>query len=211
MKRLGIFGSSGFAREVGDIAIAMSYEPIYIARDRSELALWEFSEEIMLESEMGRYRDMPYSIGIGENVVRRRVAERFSDRVEFRTLIHPAATFGLQQKMLVEKKRGVVICAGARLTNNIIVGDFSIINLNATIGHDVVVEDFVNIAPGACISGNVHIGSECWVGTGAVINQGESSNKLRIGARTVIGSGSVVLRPCDEDSIYVGIPAKKIK
>lgn len=211
MKRLGIFGSSGFAREVGDIAIAMSYEPIYIARDKNELSLWSFSEEITVESEIDRYRDMAFSIGIGENAVRKKIAERFSSHLEFRTLIHPDASFGHQQKALIEKKRGIVVCAGARLTNNIIVGDFSVVNLNVTIGHDVVIEDFVNIAPGACISGNVHIGSECWVGTGAVINQGESSNKLKIGSRTVIGSGSVVLRPCDEDSIYVGIPAKKIK
>ena len=46
---------------------------------------------------------------------------------------------------------GVIICAGVRLTNNIKVGNFSILNLNATVGHDTIIEHFVNVAPGKYI------------------------------------------------------------
>ena len=49
------------------------------------------------------------------------------------------------------------------------------------------------------------------IGTGAAVNQGTPSAKLVIGARTVVGSGAVVVKDCDEDAVYVGIPARRIK
>lgn len=210
-KRIGIFGTSGFARETGDVALAVGLNPVFIARDRSEADSWTFPDEILIESEIERYSDLECIIGIGENTVRRSIARRFADKVRFANLIHPNASFGKNQKAHIETKSGIIVCAGVRFTNNIKVGDFSIFNLNATIGHDVDVEEFTNIAPGVNVSGNVHIQSGCWIGTGAVINQGLPGSKLIIGANTMIGSGSVVVRSCDSDATYVGIPAKRIK
>ena len=121
----------------------------------------------MLESKIDRHHDIDFAIGIGENAVRRKLAKRFEGSLRFVTLIHPSASFGQRQRPAIEACKGVVVCAGVRFTNNIRVGHFSIFNLNATIGHDVASDDFVNVAPGACISGNVHLGAGCWVGTGA--------------------------------------------
>jgi acetyltransferase-like isoleucine patch superfamily enzyme len=103
------------------------------------------------------------------------------------------------------------VCAGVRFTNAIEVGDFSIFNLNATVGHDVVFEPFVNISPGACISGNVHLGTGVMIGTGAAVNQGTPAAKLTIGAGTAIGSGAVVVKDCDAEAVYVGVPARRIR
>jgi sugar O-acyltransferase (sialic acid O-acetyltransferase NeuD family) len=211
MKRLGIFGTSGFAREVGDIADELGYQPIYIARDQSEQNAWSFPGEVILESQVNDYRDIGFTIGIGENVIRQKIAKRFAGQLSFINLIHPSATFGQNQRRSIEAKQGIIVCAGVRFTNNIQVGDFGVFNLNATIGHDVIVSDFVNLAPGAHISGNVHIGARCWIGTGAAINQGNGNTKLHIGEDTVIGSGSVVVKACEPNSVYVGIPAKRIK
>lgn len=211
MNLIGIFGTSGFAREVGDIALALGHQPLYIARDQAELDAWSFPGDVILESEVDSYREIGFAIGIGENVTRQKVARRFVGQLTFANLIHPSATFGQGQRQIVEARQGIVVCAGVRFTNNIQVGDFGIFNLNATIGHDVIVDEFVNLAPGAHISGNVHIGPRCWIGTGAAINQGQGDIKLHIGADTVIGSGSVVVKACEPNSVYVGIPAKKIK
>lgn len=211
MKHIGIFGTSGFAREVGDIACDLGCRVIYVARDQSELDAWTFPGEAMLESDVGKYSDMEFTIGIGENAIRQKVAQRFADTLRFANLIHPSATFGQRQRDAIEASRGVVVCAGVRFTNNIQVGDFTVFNLNATIGHDVIVDDFVNVAPGACISGNVHLSSRCLIGTGAVVNQGTADAKLLIGADTIIGSGSVVVKTCEPNATYVGIPAKRIK
>jgi len=211
LKTLGIFGTSGFTREVNDIATELGFRTVYIARDQAELDASTSLGDVILERDLGRPGNMQFAIGIGENTMREKVAKRFSDELCFVNLIHPSASFGKGQREAVNDSKGVIICAGVRFTNNIRVGDFTIFNLNATIGHDVVVDDFVNVSPGANISGNVHIGTRCWVGTGAAVNQGTGDSKLVIGENTMIGSGSVVVKNCEPNAVYVGVPAKRIK
>lgn len=211
MKQVGIFGTSGFAREVGDIASDLGFEPIYVARDQREADAWKFTGKVILEHDVQQLAGADFAIGIGDNQVRRKIAARYSNQLRFTNLIHPSATFGTGQLATIADRQGVIVCAGVRFTNNIHIGNFTIFNLNVTVGHDVCCEDFVNVAPGANISGNVHIEAGCWIGTGAVINQGDAETKLRIGTNTTIGSGSVVVKPCDHDATYVGIPAKRIK
>ena len=211
MKTIGIFGTSGFAREVNDIAYELGFQTIFIAQEQSDIDAWTFKGDIILEKDLDKYRDMHYAIGIGENQIREKVAKRFCSQGPFVNLIHPNASFGKGQREIIDSRCGLIICAGVRFTNNIEIGEFSIFNLNATVGHDVIVENFVNVAPGVNISGNVHLGTRCWIGTGAVINQGTNEAKLTIGSDTTIGSGSVVVKNCEANAVYVGIPAKRIK
>jgi sugar O-acyltransferase (sialic acid O-acetyltransferase NeuD family) len=211
MRSVAIFGTSGFAREVADIVAALGDRPVLVARDQAEIDATAFAGEVILEGEIGRDPEMPFAIGIGDNAVREKVARQFADRVTFATLIHPSATFGIGQREAIAARQGVIVGAGVRFTNNIQVGDFAIFNLNATIGHDCIVEDFVNISPGAAISGNVHLGTRCWIGTGATVNQGTNDARLSVGADTVVGSGAAVVKDCDAGAVYVGIPARRIR
>jgi acetyltransferase-like isoleucine patch superfamily enzyme len=50
----------------------------------------------------------------------------------------------------------------------------------------------------------IPIGSDCWIGAGAII-------MAEIGEGTTIGAGSVVTRPIPAHSVAVGNPAKVIK
>ena len=199
------------AHEVGDIAWALGLEPIYVARNQAEAQAWCFPEPVILEQDVELYADIPYVIGIGEGGIRKAVAERFKDQLTFVNLIHPSATFGLAQREVIESSRGAIFAAGARLTHGISVGDFCIFNQNATVAHDCIVGNYVHVAPGANVSGNVYLHDGCWVGAGAVINQGNQDKKLEVGVNTVVGSGAVVVDDCDPDSVYVGVPAKKLK
>ena len=52
----------------------------------------------------------------------------------------------------------------------------------------------------------VEIGSDVWVGAGALILPG-----VRIGSRTVIGAGSVVTRDIPDDVFAVGNPCREIR
>ena len=210
-KAICIFGTSGFAREVDDVAHALGWRTIFVARGAAELAACNLDDEVILESDALCYVDMPFAIGIGDTTVRQEVWQRFRDDLKFVNLIHPAASFGKHQREAIEARTGVVVAAGARFMSQIRVGDFTVFDLNVTVGHDAVIEDFVHVAPGVNISGNVHIGARCWIGTGAVINQGRDGRKLTIGPDTVIGSGCMVVNDCEPSSVYVGNPARKIK
>lgn len=211
MSRIGIFGTSGMAREAGDIAWELGFKPVYVVRDQSELDACAFPGQVILEGDLDQNLEMGYVIGIGDNGIRQRIAQRHAGRLSFVNLIHPSASFGKGQRALLEAKRGVIVCAGVRFTNNIQVGDFCIFNLNSTISHDVVIDEYVYVAPGVHITGNVHIETRAWIGVGVVINQGTESLKRRIGADTTVGSGAVVVKDCEPNAIYAGIPARKIK
>lgn len=211
-KRIGIFGTSGMARETQVIANDLGYSVVFVARDPLELAAIQASgDDAMLESDIHRFHDMAYSIGVGGCVGRRKIANRFADEIKFCNLIHPSATFGRNVRENLEAKQGVIVAAGVRFTCNILIGDFTIFNLNATISHDCIIGDFVTISPQACILGNIEIKSGAWIGAGAVINQGTNESKLIIGENSLVGSGAVVLNDCDAKSVYVGIPARRIK
>lgn len=211
MRKVGIFGTSGMAREAGDIAWALGLEPIYVARDNAEREAWCYPGDVILEKEAEQFSDLLFAIGIGENAIRRKVAERFSGRVRFTNLIHPSATFGRGQRQQLELSQGLIVAAGVRLTSSIEVGNFTIFNQNVAVAHDCVVEDYVHVAPGATVSGNVHLSAGCWVGAGVVINQGTNDRKLIVNQGAVIGSGAVVIRDCEPNAVYAGVPAKRIK
>ena len=54
VREIGIFGSSGHAREVADIAITLGYRPIFIAQNKRSAE--NISEsDIILESEINKY------------------------------------------------------------------------------------------------------------------------------------------------------------
>ena len=210
MTTLGIFGTSGFAREVDDVACALDLRTVFIARDADERDAWGRPGEVILEADIGGGRGMQFAIGIANPGLRRKVAHRHGAALQFINLIHPSATFGRGQRALLDQQRGVTVCAGVRFMNSIQVGDFTIFSLNATIGHDCTVDDFVTIMPGVNVSGHVHIARACWLGTGAAINQGTPQARRSIGEGTVIGSGAVVIRDCDPGAVYAGVPARRI-
>ena len=53
---------------------------------------------------------------------------------------------------------------------------------------------------------DIIIGRHCFIGTGAII-----IGPVNIGDFTVVGAGSIVTKDLDSKSLYVGVPAKKIK
>lgn len=210
-KRYAVFGASGFAREVADIALALGAdEVVFLDREPSAHDLFGF--RLLPESEAGALHaeGFLFALGLGDNALRARVHGSFEE-LSFPALIHPAATFGNEQRQHVESRPGTVVTAGVRFTSNIEVGRGCVFNLNCTVGHDCLIEDYVNIAPGATISGNVHLREGAYVGTGANIIQGQAlDEKLVVGSGAVVGAGAVVSKPVPAGVTVVGVPAKPL-
>lgn len=142
-------------------------------------------------------------IGIGDNYSRRRVAiKAFQHGAFFTKAIHPQSTVGDS----VRVGSGTVITSGNTVTCNIVLGKHNFLNLNATVGHDSVFEDYVNLCPGAHISGNCHLKEGCHIFTGAVILPG-----VTVGKWADVGAGAVVTKDVPDYAVVVGMPAKVIK
>lgn len=210
-KKIGIFGISGMAREARDIAELFGMSTIFIVGDEEDRKSFDGTEEVILESDIDRISNIPFAIGIGDCAARRAIAQRYERKISFCNLIHPSASFGQNQRSQLESVTGVIICAGVRITSNVSIGKFTILNLNATVSHDSIIGSYTTVSPQACILGNIEIKSDVWIGAGAIINQGENERRRLIGQNTVIGSGAVVVDDCEPDSVYAGVPARKIK
>ena len=149
-------------------------------------------------------KDLYVAIAIGNPKIRKEISSTYltNPRIKFPNLIDPSVILSDKIKL----GYGNIICAGTILTVNITCGNCNIINLDCTVGHDVIIGDFVTINPSVNISGNVNIESEVNIGTGSQIIQG-----LQVGHNSILGAGSVVNKNLPANCTAVGVPAKVIK
>jgi sugar O-acyltransferase (sialic acid O-acetyltransferase NeuD family) len=142
-----------------------------------------------------------FVVGIGDGSIRKALdAKLAAVGLVPTTLLHPAATIGRASSI----GEGAVVAAGARITTNVRVGRCVNVHVNATVGHDSILEDFVSVFPGATVSGNVHLAPGVTIGTGANVLPGVS-----IGAGAYVGAGAVVTSDVEPGVVVAGVPAKR--
>jgi len=101
---------------------------------------------------------------------------------------------------------GANIMTAVVITNSVTIGKGVLLNITATVGHDCIIGNFVEVCPAVNISGNVTIGDYSFVGTNATILPGVS-----IGKNCVVGAGAVVTKDIPDNTLALGSPAKPIK
>jgi len=207
LTQLVIIGAGGFGREALDLvkdinAAAPTFDflgflddgdvPIHLLRRLEAPLLGRSSILADLAAS--------YVIAIGKAEPRRRIAAMASSWGRTAaTLRHPSATIGSD----VQVGEGVVIAAGVRLTTHIVLGRQAHLNLNSTVGHDVIVEDFATLFAGVHLGGGCVIGEGATLGTGSVILP-----NVRVGRGAVVGAGAVVVRDVAPDTTVVGAVAR---
>lgn len=206
--KIGIFGNGGYASEVADICDDIGYQDIVFIVPSLELNL-DSRYNLVPESEVYALsaQGFDFAIGIIDGLIRKKIASQYRD-LTFPNLIHSSVTFGRNQRELLVCRKGVIAAAGARFMSSINVGDFTVFGLNCTVGHDCIISDFVSIMPGVNISGNVHIDSFGFIGSGAVVLQGNKNKKLYLNKKITVGAGAVVTKEFLDASVVVGIPAR---
>ena len=103
---------------------------------------------------------------------------------------------------------GAVLSPFVTITSNIRIGKSLHANIYSYIAHDCIVGNYVTLAPGAKINGNIIIEDYAYIGTGAIIKQGVPSKPIVIGKGSVVGMGAVVTRSVPAGKVVVGNPAK---
>lgn len=216
LKRVAIVGFGGFGREVlwlirecNEYAIEKTGQPLYQIAGFVDSDAKDNDDQLCDVPILGSYnwfltnRDAYAVCAIGNPRTRQLVVRQLTNMgVGCSSIIHPS----VRMSQYVEIGEGSIVCAGTILTTQIKVGKHVHINLNSTIGHDVIIGDFSTIAPGVNVSGNVYIGQGCNVGTNSSIIQG-----LNVGMGATIGAGTVVNKDVNENMVVVGVPAREIK
>ena len=204
-----VYGAGGFAREVAWLASECGANVrAFVDDDASRVGtrLNEI-EVVSLEQARARFSQAKLAVAVGSPAVRRALVQKAAAAgFAFAELIHPR----VERSRWIAFGEGSVICAGCILTTNIRFGNHVQVNLDCTVGHDVVMEDFVTLAPGVHVSGWVHIREGAYLGTGSVVINGTAEKPLVIGAAAVVGAGACVVKTVDPDATVVGVPAKPL-
>ena len=210
MKDIVIIGAGGFGREVQWLIERINkrsktWNLLGYIDDNVEIGTiingYEVLGDIKFLRKYNKKINVVCAIGVPE--IRGKIIEKLYslENVSYPNLIDPS----VEMSNHIDMGEGNIICAGSILTVNIKIGDFNIINLDCTIGHDDIIESFVTIYPSVNISGNVIIGAKTEVGTGSKIIQ----NKV-VGSDIIIGANSTVAKSLKSAGTYVGTPAKRI-
>ncbi len=211
-EKLCIIGSSGFSREVLDVGATVGYRDFLFAdsssHDEELLGFKVVDDEPATIARLAE-DGWAFAIGIGNPRIRKKVADKMAGRL-FPALIHPSASFGYKQQAEAEKVPGLFVGAGVRVTNSIRIGAHCLLNLNVTVGHDSILDDYCAAMPGVNISGNVHLEEGVYLGTGSAVIHGGNDAKLVVGAYSTIGAGAVVVRDVEPGVTAVGVPAKAL-
>ena len=207
--QLVVYGAGGHAREICWLAESCPEAGVVVAMVDDDPA--QHGAEVNgirvfgLEEARRLFPSARMSIAIGSPRHRAEAAARAAAAgFAFASLIHPRS----ERSRWIEMGEGVVICAGSILTTNIRIGRQVHINLACTVSHDVVLGDFVTLAPGVNIAGRVRVGDRAHIGTNACIINGEPNSPIVIGEDAVIGAAAFVTRSVAAGTTVVGVPAR---
>jgi sugar O-acyltransferase (sialic acid O-acetyltransferase NeuD family) len=143
-----------------------------------------------------------FLLGVGDPRARREQAGRITAAgIVYARAVHPRATLYSD----VEVAPGCVVAAGVTVAAATRLGEHTLLNLNATVGHDCVLEAFATVGPGANIGGNVKFGQAAFASLNATVLPG-----LTVGANSQVGAGSVLLEDLEPDRVAFGVPARVV-
>ncbi len=206
MRRLLIFGASGHGKVVADAARCAGWDVLAFADDdpskRNATLLGIPVRVIGVEETTAFCREacaFPI-VAVGSNVIRRRVFDALRTAgLEPATVVHPAAVIA----QAVDVGAGTVVLGGVVVNPGSTIGENVILNTACTIDHDNRIGAHAHISPGVHIGGTVDVGDGTHVGIGSTVK-----NNIRVGAWSVIGAGSAVVRDIPDRVVAYGVPAR---
>ncbi len=145
-KEIILIGAGGHAKVISDI-IKKNHDIVY--GYLADIAPNDVSLNWLGKiDDYYKYKDKLFIIAIGSNEARKIISDKCKD-INYYTAIHPSSI--ISDKVSIDE--GSCVMAGAVINENVKIGKHCIINTNATIEHDDVIEDFVHISPRSVLWG----------------------------------------------------------
>jgi sugar O-acyltransferase (sialic acid O-acetyltransferase NeuD family) len=198
-----IIGNGGFSKEVHHLIKDSTKFRVKGFVDKSAGSSINFKEETIPVIEESYFleniKGVNICIGTGNPKFIKNIYDKYKN-YNFPNIIHRNVFYDDKN---LEIGFGNIITAGCCLTTCIKIGNFNIFNLNVTVGHDSIIGDFNVFNPSSNISGNCRIGNCNMIGVGSVVLENRT-----IGSNSILGANSTLIGNMEDNSVYVGSPAK---
>jgi sugar O-acyltransferase (sialic acid O-acetyltransferase NeuD family) len=209
MKKIIVYGSGGFGREVHQLIdvtnnrkktwnfigyIDDSKAPGVIINNKKVLGNLDFLNQINEEVNLVLAIARP-------NLIFEIMGKIVNKKIKYPNLIHPDVHFDQKYNKI---GRGNIITNGCLFTRNIELGDFNLFNTRVCIGHDNIIGSYNVFQPNTQISGNIVIGNRNFFGVNSLI-----LSKKKIGNDNNIGACSMLIKNIKDNGSYFGVPAMK--
>ncbi len=204
--KLAIYGAGGLGREVLELA-----QEINAVESRWD-AFCLIDDSPACE-QLGGYPVVPLNalnpeqyeivIAVGEPSLRRKLAQKVSaGGFRLATLVHPAARVSASCTIA----EGCVICYGAFISCDSVIGRNVHLQPNASLGHDCHIGQDSIISSYANLAGKCTVGERVFIGMNAVVRETTS-----IGDDTIVSMGAAVFNDIAPAMIVMGNPARAIR
>lgn len=210
----GIYGAAGHGREIMPLARQMLLD------QGVDIKSLVFVDDRPPAPRVNNQRVLTWEAFLAEPASARQVALAIADgwvREKLAVLLQAAnvAPWTVRASNVVQMDdvtvgEGALLSPFVTLTSNIRIGRYFHANYYSHVAHDCHIGDFVTFAPGVRCNGNVVIEDHAYIGTGALIRQGQPGRPLRIGRGAVVGMGAVVTRDVPPGTTVVGNPARPL-
>lgn len=194
-------GAGGHAKVVADAVLAAARgAALTVADENAELAGRVLLGSLVIQSAAQALQPLgEFHVAVGSNAAREGITQRCIDAgMQPRSVMHPGASVS----PFAAVAAGSFVAARAVIGPDATVGQGCIVNHGAVVDHDCMVGDFSHIAPNATLGGGVRIGKRVLIGAGATILP-----NVHIGDDCIVGAGAVARGNLRAGGVYVGVPA----
>ena len=198
-----IMSWGGQGRVALDAAVAAGMHPTAVLDDSAPEGMRERSGVPIIDGPddwRGRLDTSTFVVAMGDTRRRLEIGRAILHvGGEVASIVYPGAWVSPS----VTLGSGVLLMHGATVHVYSSLGDFCIVNANASLDHDARLEAGVSIGPGVTFPGTVTCLEGSSVGAGAVVLPGRT-----IGRSAVVGAGSVVTKDVPDGATVAGNPAR---
>jgi len=211
MKDILIYGFGGFGHEVACLLQHINNESptwnlIGYIDDGVEVGTESPYGKVLgnIDTLNGWKKPVAVAIAVGSPKYLEELSNRITNaNVEFPNLIAPNAFYF--DKTSVKMGKGNIITFGCRMSCNITIGDFNILDGCISFGHNVEIGSYNMIFPEVRISGQTTIGNGNYFGARCF-----GAQCIKIGSNNRFGAGTYIFRKIKDGGFYMGNPAKKV-
>ena len=213
-KQIILYGGTGQAKVVNPIIESLGSKVIAVIDDTPNLSspihnvsIYKGYNEFEKEFNKSKNLEKPgFLVTIGNNKNSRNAKARvkLSEFLKEKGFIPISIAHGTAfVSSSAEIGIGAQIMNRSTIMPEVKIGNYCIINTNCSIDHECILEDGVEVDPGATLCGLVHVEKYAWIAAGAVILP-----RIRIGEGATIGAGAVVTKDVAPYTLVTGVPAR---